>query len=224
MPGSIRRDPRALRPDQWPNPYHTSRNPDRAVPPELAGYRDDPSHAETIAAAGMGNLAGPSETTREDAARTAALQRAIERSRPRLVRLGDGAVAVAGVATVLDLDGPVSGDRRIVRRINVGPTDYAGSVGSLPTGITTIAAIVPFNPELGGTVGQGAGAIPDSALQVVSVTSAFPAEGTWGRDELTLLPGDFLAVIVVGLAAGYAVSAGGQAYDVARATATEYTL
>ena len=153
-----------------------------------------------------------------DAPASAALERHREEIRPRALRLEGSAVSATGVPLVIDLGGPKPGFVWTIRRINVGPVDYAA--GNYPTVNTVIALVTSQETGIN---------LADSAAQVVSQTTAYPAEGTWGREELVLQAGDYLRIVVVGLAlsnvtAGITVTASAAGQETAAAHREVYAI
>lgn len=184
----------------FPAPARSSYSPARIDAPELGGERHAGA-AEVAAAAGMLVQRPHPEI---DQQRSAALRRYITEVAQRGVRLRGSKVATSGQTTLIGLGGPETGFTWSIRRINVGPLDY--SAGSFPTGIVVIAAIATK---------ISSNSAPDSAYEVVSMTTTFPAEGTWGKDELQLQASDRLQLLITGLATGVTVTAGGFAQETA---------
>lgn len=194
-------------PDKF-GPYKATDSSTRQTAPLVGGHAG--VHPETYARALGGPRRGDVVT---DDALSAEIERRKAQARRRLIRFQHAVQAVGGQTTVLFAGGPHPGFTWDVRRLNVGPMDY--SAGSFPTGILVIAII---------TVQEEPGAPIDDAGRVVSMTTAYPAEGTWGRGECSLVYGDHLRVLVTGLANGTWVTLGGQAEQVGVDTATSYGL
>lgn len=157
-----------------------------------------------------GLLAAGRTDPQVDPHETAVLRRLIAERTPELVRLSGSTTAPASGVGWINLGGPQPGTSWDVRRVNVGPGDYTGTLG---TGITVFAVL-------------GAGTTPPvvNGMNVISMTAAWPAEATWSRDQLSLEPGDVLWVGVSGLSSGAAITAGGQALAIASAVQERYTL
>lgn len=197
-------------PDTFDTPAHQEQWSARITPPAMGG-----ATPITPALAGRMIRRRPAEPG-VDRAMSSAVDRIRQQSRRRIVRLNAFAQAVGGQVTLLvpQPGGPTRGFQWDLRRLNVGPIDY--SAGSFPSGIETIALIGPQEEP---------GLPADSAAQVISATAAYPAEGTWSRGQVTLLPGDHIRVLVTGLANGVFVSLGGQCEEVAiDTTITAYGL
>lgn len=196
--------------DLFPQPTRTAAAHDGyATPPTVGGIRQPPW--EQLAAAMLPRKIRPGvEHVNEQ--KTAALQRAISQSTPRPVRLHGQGIMPASGALYIGVSGPEAGFQWDVRRVNVGPLDYSTAT-LFPTGALIILAITE----------KGLIA-PDSGYEVVSTTTSFPAEGTWGRDELQLQGSDKLRLIITGLTPGTQVTVGGQAYEVATGVEETYSL
>lgn len=188
--------------DKFPAPYENSYSTDeRPTPASMGGGQAD---SDLSAALRLQRRPGNGFDERL----SAGLRRRIEQSRDRLVPLRGTGTAVGGQPLVIGAGGPKQGYVWELKRFNVGPVDY--SAGSFPTGVTVILVIA----------GQETGAVADSAGQVVSMTTSYPAEGTWSREEANLLAGEYLRCIITGLSTGVVVTIGGQAVENA-ATAPE---
>lgn len=147
---------------------------------------------------------------------SAALARWWEERKAKHYKLNGSAVATTGSVTVIDLGGPKQGFVWAVRRINVGPLDYAGTVGSFPAAVTTILAASQRSP--------GSAYPANSGQQVIDSSAAFPLSGTWGRGEATVAEGDRLFLLIVGLTTGYQVTAGGEVEETAAGVPELYGL
>lgn len=147
----------------------------------------------------------------EDPVASAAAERAQEQNRPRTVRLGGTATAPGGATVVFPIQPigqPELGFTWMLRRLHVGPADYSNP-GAAWTPTHLIVVLGPLAmPNI---------AVPDSAERMVTSTTNTILEATWGRGEVTILPGDQLWVIITGLAAGAIASAGGQVEEIATA-------
>jgi hypothetical protein len=171
--------------DQFPSPTEDSRSTaQRPVPASMGGGTRLPGNPLTASRALIRR--GPPNV---DPQASATFARHLQEARPRLIRQETSGVVVVNKTLILNLGGPKAGFEWTIRRINVGPVDY--SAGNYQTVSTVIAIVGPQETSLG---------VIDSAAQVVSQTTAFPAEGTWGLDELPIAPGDHLRVLVVGYA------------------------
>jgi hypothetical protein len=170
-------------PDKFPNPLQSAVGGiERATAPGVGGIRTPSEHE-------MASVLGQHRRSPDvDQRASAKLARQIDAAKPRLLRLEGSGVQVATNTLVISLGGPKPGFVWSIRRINVGPVGY--DTGDYPT-ISAVIGIV---------AGQESGlGVVASASQVFSQTTAYPAEGTWGRDELVLAAGDYLQILVIGL-------------------------
>jgi hypothetical protein len=193
--------------DTFPAPYEDSYSTDEEqTPVSMGGGVRTLGPLDTAAARGLHASRGD----RYDERLSAGLRRKIEGSRDRIVELHGSGTAVANTPLVITCGGPHQGFVWELKRLNVGPVDY--SAGSFPN-VTNVILIKSS---------QSTGSVADSAGQVISTTTLYPSEGTWGREECTVLAGEYLRVIVVGLSAGVVVTIGGQAIENAAAAPETY--
>jgi hypothetical protein len=196
-----------LRPDSFPQTFDDTYSSEAPTSPGVGGTRH-PSNTEQADAAG---LLQRRRAPQVDPRASAALQRAIAQAKPRPIRLRGALAAPASGPTVIGLGGPEIGFTWMVTRVTAGPIDY--SAGSFATGVFVILAIT-----------QTGVSTPDTAYEVVSTTAAWPAEGTWNKDQLQLQGGERLRLIITGLAAGVFATAGGQAYETAAGVTETYQI
>lgn len=194
-------------PDLFPAPMREFQSSNRPTPEEMGGWSLRPEHEQ--AAHHMGDVAAAGN---DDDALAANLRRRIEQSRPRRIWLTGSGVGTSADPAIIRMGGPKPGSVRAVRRVTVGPADYL-NIATGPTRvillITSVAASV---------------AAPVSASRVVSSTTSWPAEGTWGRGELVLEQGEELVALILGSSNGVTYTAGGQAEETAVATGETYEL
>lgn len=194
--------------DNLPGQVRNSYASNRPTPVELGGQT---AYSERAAA----DLIAPSRTPTENYRLTQALQRLREQNYPRAVHLAGVGTATTATPLVIGLGGPKLGFTWNLRRVTVGPHDYAA--GSFPAGVFVILVAV-------GQAAPGSAYPSDTAREVISTTAMYPAEGTWGRGEVTLEGGEELRLIVTGLTTGVMVSAGGQAQETAAGQYETYAL
>lgn len=181
----------------WRDSWHSA----RPTPVELGGPHDHDDGA-------AGRMLGGARAGGVDMNATGKLLRLLDDFRGRPIAEAAQAVALAGVPTVLGLGGCPQGYVRSLRRVNVGPADYVAGAGAFPAGTTVILVS-------GEKASPGAAYPNASGLSVVSLTTIYPAEGTWSAGEVTIMPGQWLTVVVVGLAAGVQVVASAQLVETA---------
>lgn len=171
--------------------YATAEHP---TPASMGGGIRRPNYAGVSRAI---SRAGTTAHDQQDQRLSAGYQRWREGFTPRQIRKYASASATTSTTTVLALGSPQRGFIWAVRRINVGPIDY--TAGSFPTGIFVIATLAaqPTQP----------GTVADSGGQVISTTTLYPAEGTWGRDELVVQADEHVRILVTGLTTGTIVTA-----------------
>lgn len=203
---------RPANPDQaWLGDSYASDDPRMATPASIGGGpKGQPRDDSAFSAA---KLIGGSWAPEKDPRLSGALERLVDSRRGRVVKLQGTVTAVAGAVAVIELGGPPPGFVWSLRRLNVGPSDYIA--GNWPTSAITVMAAT-------GQAAPGTAYPTNSALQVLSVTTSFPAEATWSEAEATLLAGEKLFILTSGLAAGYLLTAGGQAVEVAAAMGEQY--
>lgn len=184
-----------IAPDLFPEPFRDAVASQRLTPAGVGGHAIDPARGHAAVAARMARTRNPNVDPRQ----SAALARRVAEGSARPVRLRGSGTAVTGQTLSIGLGGPEYGFQWDVRRVNVGPLDYAA--GSFPTGVFVVLTIA----EKTGT--------PDSGYEVVSSTSTYPSEGTWGADQVQLQGGDKLRLLITGLTTGAVVTAGGLAFE-----------
>jgi len=197
-------------PDGFEAPHQsTTAGSERPTAPGVGGIRTigDKEYAAILG----GRHHGKSAVVDHQA--SAALERQIENARPRQLRQEKSGITVSNTTLILNMGGPKPGFKWTIRRINVGPVDY--SAGNYPTVSFVIATIGPQS------TGQGP---VDSAAQVVSQTTAYPAEGTWGRDELEMNAGEYLRILVGGLSAGVTVTASAVGQEQGAVATEQYAI
>lgn len=200
-------------PDTMANPLHSTLASNRPTPDAMGGGAvEAPERSRAAAVALEQHRREPSIDERL----SAAVGRWWEERKAKHYKLNGSAVAVAGAVTVIDLGGPKQGFTWALRRINVGPADYAAGAGSYPVAITTIVAMTTRQP--------GVNYPANAAQQVIDQTGAFPVSGTWGRGQATVAEGDRLFVLVVGLDDGYQLTAGGEVEETAAGVPEIYGL
>lgn len=197
-------------PDRFPAPAHSTVSSARPTAPLLGGSPG--VHPEQYAAA-VGLPRRPGSSIGVDERLSSELVRRAGQNRRRVVKLAYSAAAVSGQTTVLFGGGPKAGFQWDVRRLNVGPMDY--TAGGFPTGIYVVAVIMSQEEP---------GAPPSDASRVVTSSAVYPNEATWGRGEVTLLPGEFLRVLITGLGTNVMAMLGGQVEEVAIDSITTYGL
>lgn len=189
-------------PDLFPQPFHAFQDSARPTPPEMGGFHEPDVDA---------GLTRPGTPRRRNPL-AAGLQRRLESRRPRRIWLQGTGTADGTNPTIIRVGAPKPGFVRSVRRLTIGPINYL-NVATGPTRVIVMTA--PPSAQI---------VAPISASRVISSTTSWPAEGTWGRGELVLEASDELVVVVIGGTANQVLTVGGQAEETAATDMENYEL
>lgn len=184
--------------------YEATRSPDKFP----AEYQDAQDHSR-VTPSSMGGEQVPqwvhpmSRRLDEQARALAGIQRHLQNREERTLQFGAGGLSAVGTSNPNVIAfGELCplGFTWQVKAVIVGPSDFT----ALPyaTNVTTIVAARSPQARAAAGAAQLVG-----ASDVLGISTAWPAEITWGREQANALGGEQVQVIVVGLAAGVGISA-----------------
>jgi hypothetical protein len=143
----------------------------------------------------------------------AAAMRRRQAAMTRVIDLQGSGLGAGAVPVVIGLGGPPSGFAWDLKSLVVGPEDF--TVVPYPAANTVQVIVFGRSGALAG--GAGAPNADTTATNVLGYNSGglYPYQQYWGRHEASILYPYVVELVVIGVAAGVVITAGGQAEQTA---------